>query len=162
MRKSRREGVGRKTKRCSLVLVVCVELVRTARKERRSLVSSIVPLPVPSHVFRLSSCYRSAPILRSCRLVLRACLVSSRSYLARLIASCQYRAAAFSSFRLASCLYRAADHPVPSLACACYLIGHRLALSNEERKNETPHETPHETPLARRGNETRNETQWRI
>lgn len=46
---------------------------------------------------------------------------------------------AFPCFLLASCLYRSAHHSLSS--CACYLIGYRLVLSDEERKNETNDET---------------------
>ena len=134
-------------KRRSLVLVCCVELVRMARKKKKDAPSSRLSCLPPS---RLSSRYRSALVLRSCRLV--SVLVLSLS--------------AFSRSALLSYLYCSANHLSSLPACACYLIGYRLVLSDKKRRgeNETPHETllcetrtrrPRDAPMRDLGGGTR-------
>ena len=129
-------GSGEKMKRRSIVLVRCVELVKTVRrKKRRSLVSSIVPPAVSSFV---SLSFRFRLTFLPSRF--RACLVSF--------------------FPCSShCSHVSIVLPILSRfappACACYLVGYRLALSDEER--ERTRRKRRDAP-ARRENETR----WHI
>lgn len=116
---SRREGVGRKMKRCSLVLVVCVERIRTAHSSAHRLVpllvssscfasrllplllACLVPRPSPSFRSLISSRFSSRFIVLSCvspsspcLLVYFAIIVSSRLVLLLVL-----RLVPYSSFR---------------------------------------------------------------
>lgn len=100
----------------------CVALSLLERREKEKTLPRLVYRAAFRPVFRLVIVPLSSWC--SCRLVLRACLVSF-SFPARPIASCLYRVSVPPSFRFASMPLSCCRTFCLPLACACYRVGCR-------------------------------------